>query len=66
MTPSGIKAGCIVVRHEIIGVYRVLWVSADGKRAEIEPFDISKQKPRGAVLHAVTVRTLTLYKEDAR
>jgi hypothetical protein len=60
-----IKAGQIVVPDGFVGVYRVVSVSPDGQTAEIEKFDVSKQKSVGDPLRTVATNKLTAYNEDA-
>ena len=40
-------------------------VSSDGQTADIEKFDVSKQKSVGDPLRTVAMNKLTAYKEDA-
>ena len=40
-------------------------VSSDGQTADIEKFDVSKQKSVGDPLRTVAMNRLTAYKEDA-
>jgi hypothetical protein len=60
-----IKAGQLVVPDGLVGVYRVVGVSPDGQTAEIEKFDVSKQKSLGDPIRTVAMNKLTAYKEDA-
>ena len=62
---KAIKAGQIVVPDGLVGVYRVVRVSPDGQTADIEKFDVSKQKSVGDPIRTVAVNKLTAYKEDA-
>ena len=62
---KGIKAGQIVVPDGLVGVYRVVGVSPDGQTADIEKFDVSKQKSLGDPIRTVAMNKLTAYKEDA-
>jgi hypothetical protein len=64
MAKAAINPGCIVVRKGLSGFYKVIWVSGDGKRPDIQHFDISNQKPLGPVLHAVAVRSLAIHDQD--
>jgi hypothetical protein len=59
-----IAAGQVVVSEGMDGVYRVVKVS--GETADIERFDISKQKSLGDPLRTVALNKLTAYKEDAK
>jgi len=65
MARAKIKAGQIVVSHGLVGVYRVVAVSPDGQMADIEKFDVSRQKSVGDPTRSVAVDKLTAYKEDA-
>jgi hypothetical protein len=65
MARANIKAGQIVVSDGLVGVYRVLAVSPDGQTADIEKFDVSRQKSLGDPIRSVAVDKLTSYKEDA-
>jgi len=47
------------------GVYRVVGVSPDGQTADIEKFDVSKQKSVGDPIRSVAVNKLSAYTEDA-
>jgi hypothetical protein len=58
-----ITVGQVVVSAGMVGVYRVVGVS--GETADIEKFDISKQKSLGDPVRSVAVNKLTAYKEDA-
>ena len=62
---KAIKVGQIVVPDGLVGVYRVVGVSPDGLTADIEKFDVSKQKSLGDPIRAVAMNKLTAYKEDA-
>ena len=65
MAIAKIKAGQIVVSDGLVGVYRVVAVSPDGKMADVEKFDVSKQKSLGDPVRSIAVDKLTAYKEDA-
>jgi hypothetical protein len=65
MATTQIKAGQIVVPDGMVGVYRVVRVSPDGQTADIEKFDVSKQKSLGDPIRSVAMNKLTVYKEDA-
>ena len=65
MASAQIKGGQIVVSEGLVGVYRVLGVSLDGTTADIEKFDVSKQKSLGDPIRTVAMNKLTAYKEDA-
>ncbi len=58
-----ITAGQVVVSEGMDGVYRVVKMS--GETADIERFDVSKQKSLGDPLRTVALNKLTAYKEDA-
>jgi hypothetical protein len=62
---KAIKAGQIVVPDGLVGVYRVVRVSPDGQTADIEKFDVSKQKSLGDPIRTVAMNKLTAYQEDA-
>ena len=62
---KAIKAGQLVVPDGFVGVYRVVGVSLDGQTADIEKFDVSKQKSLGDPIRTVAMNKLTAYKEDA-
>ena len=49
----------------LVGVYRVVGVSPDGQTADIEKFDVSKQKSVGDPIRSVAVNKLAAYTEDA-
>jgi hypothetical protein len=59
-------AGQVVVLDGMVGVYRVVGVSPDGQTADIEKFDVSRQKSLGDPIRSVAMNKLTPYKEDAR
>jgi len=65
MASAQIKVGQIVVPEGLVGVYRVVRVSLDGQTADIEKFDVSRQKSVGDPLRTVAMNKLTAYKEDA-
>jgi hypothetical protein len=65
MASAQIKVGQIVVPEGLVGVYRVVRVSLDGQTADIEKFDVSKQKSVGDPIRTVAINKLTGYKEDA-
>jgi len=65
MAKPQIKPGRIVVSEGLVGVYRVVAVSPDGQTANIEKFDISKQKSLGDPMRSVAMTKLSIYKEDA-
>ena len=62
---SKIKPGHIVVSDGFVGVYRVVTLSPDGQTADIEKFDVSKQKSVGDPIRSVALNKLSAYKEDA-
>jgi hypothetical protein len=62
---KAIKAGQLVVPDGLVGVYRVVGVSPDGQTADIEKFDVSKQKSLGDPIRTVAMNKLSAYKEDA-
>ena len=62
---NAIEAGQLVVPDVFVGVYRVVGVSPDGQTADIEKFDVSKQKSVGDPIRTVAMNKLTAYKEDA-
>jgi hypothetical protein len=64
MATGNIKAGQIVVPEGLVGVYRVVAVSSDGRTADIEKFDVSKQKSVGDPVRSVAIDKLSVYKED--
>jgi hypothetical protein len=65
MAKVQIKAGHVVVLDGMVGVYRVVAVSPDGQTANIEKFDVSRQKSLGDPIRSVAIDKLTAYKEDA-
>ena len=65
MASAQTKVGEIVVPERLVGVYRVVRVSLDGQTADIEKFDVSKQKSVGDPIRTVAINKLTAYKEDA-
>ena len=64
-TTKAIKAGRLVVPDGMVGVYRVVGVSPDGQTADIEKFDVSKQKSVGDPIRSVATNKLAAYTEDA-
>jgi hypothetical protein len=60
-----ITTGQIVVPDGLVGVYRVVSLSPDGQTADIEKFDVSKQKSLGDPIRSVALNKLSAYKEDA-
>jgi hypothetical protein len=64
-TQIKIRGGQIVVSEGLVGVYRVVGLSLDGQTADIEKFDVSKQKSLGDPIRTVAIKKLTAYKEDA-
>jgi hypothetical protein len=65
MASAQIKGGQIVVSEGLVGVYRVVGLSLDGQTADIEKFDVSKQKSLGDPIRTVAIKKLTAYSEDA-
>ena len=65
MASAQIKVGQIVVPEGLVGVYRVVRVSLDGQTADIEKFDVSRQRSVGDPLRTVAINKLAAYKEDA-
>jgi hypothetical protein len=65
MAKTNIEKGQLVVPEGMVGVYRVVNVSPDGQTADIEKFDISKQKSLGDPTRPIAVSKLNPYKEDA-
>jgi hypothetical protein len=61
-----IKTGQVVVSEGLVGVYRVVSLSPNGQTADIEKFDVSRQKSLGDPIRSVAMNKLTAYKEDAR
>ena len=64
MAKAQIKAGGLVVPDGMVGVYRVVAISPDGQTADIEKFDVSRQKSLGDPVRSVAVNKLTAYAED--
>jgi hypothetical protein len=64
-TTKAIEAGRLVLPDGMVGVYRVVGVSPDGQTADIEKFDVSKQKSVGDPIRSVAVNKLAAYTEDA-
>jgi hypothetical protein len=64
-TTKAIEAGRLVVPDGMVGVYRVVGVSPDGQTADIEKFDVSKQKSVGDPIRSVAVNKLAAYTENA-
>jgi len=64
-TTKAIEAGRLVLPDGMVGVYRVVGVSPDGETADIEKFDVSKQKSVGDPIRSVAVNKLAAYAEDA-
>ena len=58
---KAIKAGQLVVPDGFVGAYRVVRVSPDGQTADIEKFDVSKQKSLGDPIRTVAMNKLTAY-----
>ena len=52
------------VPEGLVGVYRVVSLSPDGQTANIEKFDVSRQKSLGDPVRSVAIDKLTAYKED--
>jgi hypothetical protein len=65
MANAQITSGQIVVLDALVGVYRVVAVSPDGQTADVEKFDVSKQKSLGDPMRSVAITKLSAYKEDA-
>ena len=65
MASAQIKVGQIVVPEGLVGVYRVVRISQDGQTADIEKFDVSRQRSVGDPLRTVAINKLAAYKEDA-
>jgi hypothetical protein len=65
MAITNIKTGQIVVVDGLVGVYRVVAVPLDGQMADIEKFDVSRQKSVGDPTRSVAIDKLTSYTEDA-
>jgi hypothetical protein len=59
-----IKTGQVVVSEGLVGVYRVVSLSPNGQTADIEKFDVSRQKSLGDPNRSVAIDKLTAYKED--
>ena len=64
-TTKAIDAGRLVLPDGLVGVYRVVGVSPDGQTADIEKFDVSRQKSVGDPIRSVAVNKLAAYTEDA-
>jgi hypothetical protein len=65
MANAQIKAGQIVVPDGLVGVYRVVRVSPDGKTADIEKYDVATKKSVGDPTRSVAIDKLKGYKEDS-
>ena len=65
MADAKIKVGQVVVPDGMAGVYRVVGESPDGQTADIEKFNISRQKSLGDPIRSVAMNKLTAYKENA-
>ena len=62
---KNIEAGQLVVADAQAGVYRVVKVSPDGETAEMEKFDIAKQKSLGDPIRSIAITKLTAYNENS-
>jgi hypothetical protein len=60
-----IRTGQIVAAEGLVGVYRVVSLPPDGQTADIEKFDVSRQKSLGDPIRSIAIDKLTAYKEDA-
>jgi len=60
-----IVVGQLVVADGLVGVYRVVEISKDGVTANIEKFDIAKQKSVGDPTRPVAVNKLNAYEENS-
>jgi len=61
-----IKTGQIVEPDGLVGVYRVVSISADGQTADIEKFDVATKKSVGDPVRAIAMNKLTPYTEDRK
>lgn len=61
---DGVRIGRMVIPHGVMGLYRVLGVSADGQKADIQHFNISTQQLMGDIVRGVPVNTLMVYEKD--
>ena len=59
------KNGQVVTAQDHEGTFKVLNVSEDGQKADIQPFSLSRQMLIGAVMRGVPCSTLHHFKEDA-
>jgi hypothetical protein len=65
MAKAQIRTGQVVALDGMVGIYRVVGVSPDGQTADIEKFDVSRQKSLGDPIRSVAMNKLAAYKEDA-
>ena len=59
------KNGQVVTAQGHEGTFKVLNVSEDGQKADIQPFSLSRQMLIGALMRGVPCSTLHHFKEDA-
>ena len=59
------KNGQVVTAQGHEGTFKVLNVSEDGQKADIQPFSLSRQMLIGAAMRGVPCSTLHHFKEDA-
>jgi hypothetical protein len=66
MAKTQLKVGQLVEADGMLGVYRVVRLSPDGVTADIERYDISKERSVGDPTRPVAQDKLNAYKEDPR
>jgi len=59
------QKGQVVTAEGHSGTFKVLYVSADGQTAAIQPFSLSKQMLLGSVMKNIACSTLHHFKENA-
>ena len=65
MAKARIKVGQVVISEGLVGVYRVVAIAPDEQTADIEKFDVSRQKSVGDPVRSIAMNKLSGYKEDA-
>jgi hypothetical protein len=60
-----VRVGQVVISDGLVGVYRVVAIAPDKQTADIEKFDVSRQRSVGDPLRSIAVDKLSAYSEDA-
>ena len=65
MAKERTKVGQVVISEGLVGMYRVVAIAPGEATADIEKFDVARQKSVGDPVRSIAMNKLRAYKEDA-